>query len=118
MTDPERAASAVDVLEPTGSPASSQPRRPIPSLGAVSVGLSLLCLAGDTAAIFLASNGEYVVSALLAQAVILLSVAAFFAGILAAILRRRRRLGLAGAGLALVANPLVALVVLGFFGSL
>jgi hypothetical protein len=92
------------------------------SLGRVPLGLWALVLAivlviAEVAAITIAADGHWVTARMLAELVIALTVGSFLLGLVAAIRRHGRRLGLIAAALSVLANPLVQIWLLGGLGG-
>lgn len=85
--------------------------------GIWSLVVAVAMLALEIVAIALGSSGQWLVSTILAWAVIVLTAASFLLGLFAIITRRGRAWGLAGAVLSVLVNPLVQLWVLGLAGG-
>ena len=87
-----------------------------PGLVAFTAGLAWV--AADAVAIALAVSGRFIAATVVAQALIVLTVASFLLGLVALVLRRGRWWGFGGAMLSAVTNPMVMLVAVGFLHDL
>jgi hypothetical protein len=109
------------------------PQRPAPpreraaerwreQLGRVPLGLWALVLAialvvAEAMAIAIAGDGQWTTARIVAELVIALTVGSFLLGVVGAIRRRGRRLGLIAVALSVLANPLVQIWLLGVLGG-
>ena len=87
-------------------------------LGILALALAALTAAGLAAGVVIATAGDYRLATIVAYGAIGLSVLAVVGGVLAVILGWGRRWGVIAVIVGVVANPLVLLVVLRFFGGL
>lgn len=108
----------VRIIEPDPAPAESAPagppRRKSRLPGLIAFAAVVVAAGIQVAAIVVASANDYPPAVVLAWFAIVLSAAAVVAGVVAAILGRGRRWGIAAAVLGIVTNPLVLLGVLRF----
>lgn len=104
-----------DQAEPPTEPTATSPRVPWPWIGALSIVLGVVAAVMQIAAIVGATDGDLERGIVLGYLAIILAIAAVLAGIAAVIVRRGRRLGIAGILVGILANPLVLLGILRFF---
>ena len=97
-TEPASEPPTPDVAEPT-------PRAKTPRLGAAAVALAVVAGVLQGVAIAVATGGDFGAATALAIAAITLAVATVGAGIVAIVLDRGRRLGVAAAVVGVIANP-------------
>jgi hypothetical protein len=90
---------------PTPDAAEPTPRAKTSRLGAAAVALAVLAGALQGVAIAVATGGDFGAATALAIAAIALAVLAVIAGIVAIVLNRGRRLGVAAVVVGVVANP-------------
>ncbi|MET3769412.1 cell division protein FtsX [Marisediminicola sp. UYEF4] len=98
------------------------PDRPHPRpgawLGILAAVFAVACAGLVVAGVAVALAGDFAASTLLAQLAIGCSIAAIVTGVVAIVLKRGRRWGIAGCVLGILANPLVAVVVLRTFDGI
>jgi uncharacterized membrane protein YcjF (UPF0283 family) len=107
-----------DEDEPADEQAPSLERLNTPLLGILALALAVLTAVGLAVGIVIATAGDYRLATIVAYGAIGLSVLAVIGGVLAVILGWGRRWGVIAVIVGVVANPLVLLVVLRFFGGL
>jgi hypothetical protein len=96
------------------------PRRPSPvvtRLGLTALVFAAVGVAAEVAGIIIGNAGEWQGATILAWIAIVLTALAFFAGLVAAIANRDRRLGVIALVIGLVGNPLVLVGLLGALGG-
>lgn len=91
-------------------------RRRFRWLGTAALGAAVLFAVLEVVAIVVGSDQHWATATIMADAVIVLTAVSLLGGVIAVILDRGRRLGIAAIVLSLVANPLVQIAVLGIFG--
>ena len=109
----------VEDLRTTGD-AESAParvRRPLP-IAYIAFAIALVLVIIEGVAIYLASNGGAMAATTLGQILVVLTAVPLALGLFAAIRGPHREWGIAAMVVAIVANPLILLNVLSFFGSL
>lgn len=94
------------------------PRARRPWVGLVAVALTLATIGVHVAAIAVATDGDFPLGTLLGYIAIGVSVLAVVVGVLAAIIGRGRAWGIGAAVVAVLANPVVLLIVLRFLSGL
>lgn len=105
--------------EPTPQPAAppAAARAPWPWVGALAIALAVVAGVVQVIAIVGASAGDFELGIVLGYLAVGLAVVAVVVGIVAIIARRGRRTGVVGILLGMLANPLVLLAILQFFGG-
>jgi uncharacterized membrane protein YhaH (DUF805 family) len=105
--------------EPTQQPAAppTAARVPWPWVGALAIALAVVAGVVQVVAIVGASAGDFELGIVLGYLSVGLAVVAVLVGIMAIIVRRGRRTGVVGILLGMLANPLVLLAILQFFGG-
>ncbi len=94
-----------------------RPRRTWP-LGHIAFGFAVLLVILEGVAVYLASSGEPGVATVLGQVLVVATALPLALGLLAVIRNRKRGWGIAAMILSLVANPVLLLTALRFFGSI
>ncbi len=94
------------------------PRRKTALLGAAALTAAVIAGVLQGVAIAVATGGDYLAATVLGYLSIALAVLAVVAGVVAIILGRGRRLGIAAAALGVLANPFVLLTLFQLVGSL
>ena len=107
--DVELADAGADGVDAAQGP---PPVRPGSWPGVLAVVLAAACAGLVATGVTVALTGDYAVATLLARLAIGCSIAAIAIGIVSMVLGRGRRLGIAGCVLGVLANPLIAVVVL------
>lgn len=92
-------------------------RRPVP-FAFIAFGIAIILLIAEGVAVYLASTGSPVAATLIAQILIGATLVPFGLGFFAVVRGPRRRWAIAAMIVAVIANPLILLHVLSFFGSL
>ena len=100
---------------PAASPTAA--RAPWPWVGVLAISLAVVAGVVQVVAIVGASAGDFELGIVLGYLAVGLAVAAVLVGIAAIIVRRGRRAGIVGILLGMLANPLVLLAILQFFGG-
>lgn len=94
-----------------------QPRRKTPLLGAVALSTAVIAGVLQGVAIAQATVGDYLAATVLAYASAAVAVLAVVVGVVAIVMHRGRRLGVAAAVMGLIANPLVLLALFRVLGT-
>lgn len=106
-----------DEVDPAPAPAPARVRRSAP-IAYIAFGIALVLVIIEGIAIYVASNGGAVAATTLGQVLVVLTALPFALGLISAIRGPHREWGIAAMVVAVVANPLILLTVLSFFGSL
>ena len=112
----EEASAEIPVV--ADEPEAQPEREKTALIGAAALAAAMLTAVLHLLAVMIASNGAYQVATVLGFVAIGSSVVSVGAGIVAIVLDRGRRLGIAAAVLGLVANPVVLLWILQFLSTL
>lgn len=105
-------------MEPPVPPVETVPARRRsgwrPPIGALALGLALLFVVADAVAIAVSAQGQWVLGTLIAQAIIVATIASFALGIGAFVANRGRRYAAVAVVISILANPLVLTGILAF----
>ncbi|MBB5633391.1 hypothetical protein BKA04_001614 [Cryobacterium mesophilum] len=101
----------------TGDVAVTPERRPLP-IASTAFGLAIVVLVFEGVAIYLASSGSAGAATTLGQILVVVTAIPLALGLIAAIRGPHREWGIAAMIVSVIANPLILLGVLSFFGSL
>lgn len=86
-------------------------------LGCIAFGIAVLLLIAEGVAVYLASFGQPGAATIIGQVLVVLTALPLALGIVAVLRRRNTAWGIAAMVLAVVANPLILINVLTFFGA-
>lgn len=104
-------------VEPAPRPEPRPERRPLP-VASTAFGLAIILVVAEGVAIYLGSSGSAATATTLGQILVVLTALPLALGLIAAIRGPHREWGIAAMIVSVVANPLILLGVLSFFGSL
>ncbi|GAA3736080.1 hypothetical protein GCM10022239_10020 [Leifsonia bigeumensis] len=114
---PYAALPVTEPLPPESPVTPPTPHTPWP-LGYIAFGMAVLLVVAEGVAVYLATYGQPVAATVIGQVLVVLTALPLALGLLAVLRGRQRGWGIAAMVLAVIANPLILINLLGFFGTI